>query len=660
MTGTEHHRLPLRTLTAVATGEVDASDVALLTAARRSRALLALVGVYELTPALDQLPNDWPRTGLPPTLPRTAWKLLCAVQRAHPAAADAVLADPMVGGRALQLLRRISHGAGPPGPDVPLRAEAGLAGSLAAAAAIRSGTRCSLRVPAYRGRLWLPSLGQTGRVARGEWAVVGVECTARETVVFGDSGSVRLPKALHLPSEGWHPLPGVELPGGAGTVTLDTLCPHRDYRALRDPAPLSDSALDQWRHLICRAAELLAEGHPPSRRLVWGSIHCLVPAAAPSPAHPVSATVPDTFGAVMMSLPPDAPTAAATLIHEAHHQLLAAADDVTPLLDQDRPGPEPLHFAPWRRDPRPLRGLLYGTHATAGITAFWHRQRTPGDDRADFEFAHHRWQLRVGLTALHSCDRLTEAGAHLVSALDAQAARWWPERVAELPGALAARCRADLAATWRATHLTVSGTDADALARRWQAGEPPPAVLPPVRLTPARTQSRVLSRLWLTRLWLTDRAAFDRLRADLNAGVSDLWGAGELTPADAALVAGDREEARGLFLKAVDPLSAPVNVSDWVGLGLVQHNATHHGTSHHATSQHDTSHHTDTHPVETHHGEPGEPLLERPELVVAVHAALLRADAHPPGPQELARWFTPPGAGDGDSHAERVDVAVGP
>ncbi|CAM5266286.1 HEXXH motif domain-containing protein [Streptomyces spiroverticillatus] len=630
MSDTEHHRLPLRTLTAVATGEVDASDVALLTAARRSRTLLALVGAYELTPALDRLPNDWPRTGLPPTLPRTAWKLLCAVQRADPAAADAVLADPMVGGRALQLLRRISHGAKSSGPDVPLRAEAGLAGSLAAAAAIRSGTRCSLRVPAHRGRLWLPSLGLTGRVARGEWAVVGVECTERETVVFGDSGSVRLPGALHLPSEGWHPLPGVELPGGSGTVTLDHLSPQRDYRSLLDPAPLPPDELDRWRQLLADASELLRADHPPAHRLVWGAVRCLVPAAATS-THPVSATAPDTFGAVVMSLPPDAPTAAATLVHEAHHQLLAAVDDLTPLLDQGRPGPEPLHFAPWRRDPRPLRGLVYGTHATAGITAFWHRRRTPGDDRAAFEFAYHRWQLRVALTALHSSDRLTLAGAHLVSALDGQAAPWWPERVAELPGALAAQCCADLVASWRAAHLAVAETDADALARRWLAGEPPPAVLPPVRLVPARAQSRVLSRLWLTRLWLTDRPAFDRLRAELEAGTSDLWGAGELTVADAALVAGDREEARGLFLKAADPLSTPVNVSDWVGLGLV---------------------HDET--------PPGNLLLERPELVVAVHAALLRAGTHPPGPHELARWFAPPGPGGAGSHAERVDVAVGP
>jgi HEXXH motif-containing protein len=631
----EQHRLPPRTLTAIATGETDASDVALLTATRRSRLLLALVGAYELPPVQDRLPDDWPRTGTPPTLPRTAWKLLCGIQRAHPAAVEAVLSDPTVSGWVLQLLRRLGHDTGSAGQDAPLWADFALIGSLSAAAAIRSGTRCSLRVPARRGRLWLPSLGVTGRVARGEWAVVGVERTARGTVVFGDSGSVRLPKQLSRPSEGWEPLPRVDPADGIDGVALDHLSPHRDFHSLRDPARLSADALAGWRQLVAEATELLREDHPPSHLLVRAAIRSLVPVAAPSPERPVSATVPEAYGLVIMSLPPDASTTAATLVHESYHQLLAAADDVTPLLALRRTGPEPLHFAPWREDPRPLRGLLYGTHATAGMTAFWQRRRGAEGDRADFEFAFHRWQLRVSLAALHSADGLTPEGGLLVCALTGQAARWWPEQVAKAPGELAARCCADLAATWRATHLTVGGPDADLLARRWLAGEPPPGILPAARLAPAYPKSRLLARRWLTRLWLADPAAFGRLRTEFAAGAVDRWGAAEMTPGDLALVAGDRQEARALFHRATDLAGQPANVSDWVGLGLAL-------------------------------PEPG-PLVERPELVIALYGALLRAGTHPPGPQELARWLAPPARGAPAprseaprSEAECVDVAVGP
>ena len=628
MNDAEHHRLLLRTLTAVATGEVEESDLALLTSFRRSRLLIALAGTYEPPLATRTAPDDRPLTGAPATLPRAAWGLLCGIQRECPDAVESVLNDPMVGGWALQLLRRLSHGTGTTGQDAPLWADVGLISSLAAAAAIRSGTRCSLRVPAHRGRLWLPSLGLTGRVARGEWAVVGVECTARGTAVFGDSGSVRLPQPLTRASEGWEPLTRVGLPDGGDGMALDHLAPHRDFRALRDPARLPEEAVSRWRQLVADAVTLLDEDHPPSRRLVRSAVRSLVPTAASSPARPVSVTVPDAFGVIMMSLPPDASTAAATLVHEAYHQLLAASGDLTPFLRPRTTGPEALHFAPWREDPRPLRGLVYGTHATTGLTAFWNRRRAHEEDRADFEFALHRWQLRIALASLHSAQGLTPAGAQLVSALSGQAADWWPEQVTGTPAELSAQCCDDVAATWRASHLRVDGPDADALARRWLAGEPPPLVLPPARLTPARPQSRLFPRRWLTRLWLTDRAAFDRLRTDLDSGAVDRWGAGELTPADAALVAGDRAEARALFRKAADPLGRPVNVSDWVGLGLSLR-------------------------------EPGGLLVERPELVMSLYEGLLRAGTHPPGPQELARWFAPAVRGPA-SEAERVDVAVGP
>ncbi|MCX5204502.1 HEXXH motif-containing putative peptide modification protein [Streptomyces sp. NBC_00237] len=611
MNGTEHHRLPPRTLTAVATGEVEAADLELLTATRRSRLLLALAGLYGEPAPAPHPPDGQPPSAAPPPLPRAAWSLLCGIQRTHPAAVETVLNDPMVSAWALELLRRVSHGASAMGQDTPLWADTGLIGSLAAAAAALSRTRCSLRAPAHRGRLWLPSLGLTGRVARGTWATVSVECSAQGTVVFGDGGSVRLPDDLAEPSEGWEPLPYAELPDGAGKVALDHLAPNRDFRGLRDPVALSAKTASRWRQLVLEAALLLREEHTPSYRLLCGAVRSLVPVPPPSPARPVSATAPDAYGAITLSLPEDAPVTAATLVHESYHQLLAAVDDVAPLLAPRPTGPEPFHFAPWREDPRPLRGLLYGTHATAGLTAFWRRHRAAGGERADFEFAFHRWQLRVALAALHSARGLTSTGLHLVAELTGQASAWWPEQVAPGPARVAERHCADVTATWRATHLAVADPDGDALARRWLAGEPPPAVLPPALLSPAHPQSRLAARLWLARLRLTDPNAFDALHAGLESGAGDPWGGvEELSPADAALVAGDRAQARALFLKAGNPLGRPVNVSDWVGLGLAQ-------------------------------DEPG-PLLERPELVIALYAALLRAGTHPPGPLELARWIEPP------------------
>jgi HEXXH motif-containing protein len=636
LSGVEHHHLSPDTLTAVATGEVKASDLALLASSRHSRLLLALTGIYAPPYAAAPPPHDRPHTAVAPTRPHTAWSLLGRIQREHPYAVEKVLDDPMVSAWALQLFRRLTHGTAATGQDVPPWADVGLIGSLATAAAIRAGTRCSLRVPAHRGRLWLPSLGLTGQVARGEWAVVGVECGGRRVAVFGDSGSVRLPESLSGPTEGWEPLP----PLGNGVV-LDHLCPHRDFRALREPAGISPKALSCWRRRVTEAYELLREDHPAAHRVVRGAVRSLVPVDSPGPARPVSATVPDAYGVVLMSLPPDASTTAATLVHESYHQLLVAVDDLTPLLAPDRIGPEPLYFAPWREDPRPLRGLLYGAHATAGITAFWHRRRKQEGPRADFEFALHRWQLRIALAALRNAGGLSPQGGRLVTVLAEQAIGWRPEQVAGVPGELAVRCCRDLVASWRATHLSVGRAAADELARCWLAGEPPPAPLPAARLVPARLRSRLAARIWLARLWTTDRAAFDLLRADLAARRVDRWGATEMTAADAALVAGDADAARALLGEAGDPRGGPVNLSDWIGLGLTEHT-------------------------------PGA-LVERPELVLALHEALVRAQARPPGPLELAGWFAPEFGGEGwggsgglargpapASQGEHVDVAVGP
>jgi HEXXH motif-containing protein len=620
----EPYRLPLRTLFAVATGEVDETDLALLVSAQRSRLLLALAAILELAKHPDE---GRPRDDVPATRPATAWALLGTMQHSAPEAVEAVLHDPTVGAWAFQLLRRLTHGAVVTPTDAPAWAGATLLGSLAAAAAIRARARCSLRVPARDGQLWLPSLGLTGRVGRGDWAVVGVECGPSGTVVFGDSGSVRLPDDLSRPAEGWSPLPRIRVgaqEGAAGGVMLDHLSPYRDFRSLSDPVELSQEALRAWHIMAADSFVRLGQGDPDAHRMVTGTVRSLVPADAPSVLRPISVSVPDAYGLVMISRPSDASVLAATLIHEARHQLLTAVGDLTPLFVPLRDGPEPVYFAPWREDPRPLRGLLYGAHAFAGVTSFWRERRPLEGERADFEFALHRWQLRTALAALRNAPGLTPAGAYVVSALAESSARWWTEPVEGAPGRLAQLCCRDLWAGWRAAHLTVGESEADDLARRWLSGCPPPVSLPAGRALATRSTSRGGARTWLARLWLDDREAFDRVRSDLAAGAVNPWGTAGATPADAALVAGDTEEALERFRRA-DPTPGA-----WTGVGLAAE-------------------------------WPASPLVERPELVLALHAALARIGAEPPGPEELAQWLgSRLGNRRSGSDAQHVDVAVGP
>lgn len=629
MTDAEPFRLPPRTLTAVATGEVSDTDLSLLRSAQRSRLLLALVALLDAPRHPDE---GEPRGRGAPTRPRVSWDLLAHTQRSAPQAVEAVLADPMVGAWVFQLLRHLDHGVATTPTDAPRWAGASLLGALAGAAALRAGTRATLRIPARKGRLWLPSLGVTGSVSRGAWPVVTMECGLRGAAVFGDSGSIRLPQDLTHAADGWFPLPRLDTDHpGPPSLVLDHLSPYRDFRGVTDPIRLSERTLHRWRTLLYESYALLRQDHPAAHRLVAGTVRTVVPVEGPSELRAVSATAPDAYGAVTMSLPTDAPAMAAILIHEARHQILSALAELAPLFVPARHGPQPTYFAPWRGDPRPLRGLLYGAHAFVGVTAFWHALRTHGADRAEFEFALHRRQIRTALAALTNAPGLTRAGGLIVAGLAEETARLGTEPVDGPPGRLADLCWADLCAAWRATHLAVDDDEAAALAHRWLAGRPPPVALPAARLrtshagTPRRSGPGA-ARTWLARLWFTDRSAFHEVRAQLAAGTPHPLGIRDATVADALLASSETDAAHAAYR------SQPPSLDTWIGTAL------------------------------TAPGQACSSFLERPELVLALQAALTHLGVSAPEVHELAAWLnsctTAPSKPRSD--AEQVDVAIGP
>ncbi|MEV4032170.1 aKG-HExxH-type peptide beta-hydroxylase [Streptomyces umbrinus] len=584
--------------------------------------------------APPHLDDSGPQGAQAPTRPSTAWELLAHIQRSAPASVEAVLAEPAVAAWAFQLLRRLNYGAAATSGDAPGWAGATLLGALAGAAALRAGVRATLRIPARKGQLWLPSLGLTGSVSRGAWAVVTMECGPQGSAVFGDSGSIRLPSNLGETTEGWFPLPRIVRggPSGPTAVVLDHLSPYRDFRAVKDPVQLSEQDLHRWRALLSESDALLRRKHAAAHQLVTGIIRTVVPVDGPSELRAISAAAPDSYGAVTMSLPVDAQAMAATLIHEARHHLLSAVAELTPLYVSAREGPQPVYFAPWRDDPRPLRGLLYGAHAFAGVTSFWQARRPYDKDRAEFEFALHRWQLRAALAALANATGLTRAGGLVVAGLMQEAGRMAAEPTSGPPGQTANLCCRDLRATWRAAHLDVDTQEAASLADDWLAGRPPPLTLPAARLRTHRTGAPRASgpgqaRMWLARLRFTDRRAFDEVRAQIAAGTPHPLGIRGATIADAHLITGAQEDA--LYEYRRQPLSAP----SWIGVGLAAGD-----------------------------DEAASLLLERPELVLALHTALTRLGVTAPEPEELASWLgsRSPASGGPPSDAEQIDVAVGP
>ncbi|MGW5197640.1 aKG-HExxH-type peptide beta-hydroxylase [Streptomyces spiralis] len=611
-------------------GQVTDADLALLRSSQRSRLLLALAAILAHRGQPAQKP---PRGASGPTRPATAWDILAHAQRSDPSAVEAVLGDPCVGSWAFPLLRRLRHGAAAAGTQVPHWAETSLFAALAGAAAVRAGIRATVRIPAYHGRVWLPSLGVTESVGRGTWAVATLETGPHGTAAFGDRGSVRLPDDPARPADGWHPLTrpgGSGGPYGAGTVALDHLSPFRDFRSLADPIAPAPQTLERWHELLAECDALLRRDQPEAHRLVAGAIRTIVPVDGPSALRAVSATVPDAHGAVTMSLPLDAAAMAAILIHEARHQLLDALADLTPLFVSVHEGPEPTYFAPWRADARPLRGLLFGAHAFTGVMSFWRTQRGAGNERAEFEAALHHRQVRTALAALrNAAEGLTRAGGLVVEGLATAFHQHGPlEPATTPPRRLAELVHHDEQAAWRVTHLVVDPDEAAFLARRLLAGEPPPARLPPARMRPAGSGTAHPSggqapRTWLARLRCTDGQAFAAVRREVGQQHAHPLGIKGATTGDALLVADEPDAALEWYR------SRPGCAQAWIGIGL----------AHRASS--------------------ARLLVERPELVLALHDAVQDSGVNPPPPESLAEWLGSRRSAPG-SDAQRVDVAVGP
>ncbi|MGW4447408.1 aKG-HExxH-type peptide beta-hydroxylase [Streptomyces sp. NPDC004682] len=624
------HRVSLDSLRAMAAGDASETDLELLCSAQRSQLLLILRAL------LDRGDEGVRRTRHPGGIPsgRDAWRLLCVVEERAPEAVEAVLADPTVMAWALRLLRRLNGAVTGAPSTAPLWADLGQFHALAAAATLRAGVPCVLRVPAHRGLVWLPGAGMAGPVARRRWSEAEIRVDERGAVVQGEDGRITLERRLPDPAPGWRPLrtvrtvrtvPGLT-PGGkpgrrAAGPWLDTVSPYRDFtRYPRSPGRSGDRRLPEWEDRLAGAYALLERESPADAAALGALVRTLVPGSLrrAEGGMVASASSLDAFGAVMLSLPHDVTQTAAVLVHEARHQQLNALLSMVHLVRVPEDGTEETaeerhYYAPWRSDPRPVKGLLHGVFAFAGVGRFWrthrHHASGPEADRVDFEFAVLRDQLTEAVAALRSDDRLTEAGRLFADGIAAQVAGWQDDEVAAGPAALAGHYCALRRAVWRARHLEIPFAEAERLAKAWESGAAAPA-LPPSVLHARPGLIRPDTFGPLARIRLSAPADFADRREEADES-------GEPSPrAECAAVAGDTDLAARRYAEWT--ARDPEDVEAWIGAAL-------------------------TVPAESRG--PGDALLlSRPEAVTALHQALRTAGATPPAPADLAAWLA--GAGE--------------
>jgi hypothetical protein len=368
-------------------------------------------------------------------------------------------------------------------------------------------------------------------------------------------------------------------------VALDHADPQLDLYGARAAKP-GAAETRAWRQRLTGALRLIVRVDPVLAHALTTGLTTIVPLLDRTDGRPRSATSGWAFGAIALSLPPDAESCADGLVHEFRHALLGVVDDHVPLLV---PNTDELYYSPWREDPRPLSGLLFGCHAYVGLIDLWRRRADTGKIA--------RWLGPTATAAEHlwDSDALSEGGRILVAALR-ERLREWSRPWGGEPAADVARCAADAAADhrlrWRLRHLEPDPGALRELAEAWIDGHHRVSVpvrsrvvAEPVRPLPPGPRARLL---------------------ELGCG-----GYGDappaLHPADRALLDGRYAEAA----EAYEHLIVTGDDSDaWAGIALCRLR------------------------LRT----PG-PLAHRPEVVAGLHARLLARTGRRVAPGRLDHWL---------------------
>ncbi|WP_067566670.1 HEXXH motif domain-containing protein [Nocardia acidivorans] len=484
-----------------------------------------------------------------------AYGRLLELQRSHPETVQALLAYPHTG----VWLSRVLHRARAEGGDsaavqaIPLWADLGYLGWLAAAGTMASSAGGSLRVVVRDGVVMLPGIGLARVGAVGEFGHRELRWEDGSIEFGTEAGElIRVAFPVHESGVAWRPLRRLRPGSGEPEVLFDELDPFR-YLHSDPPAPLATDEIDTWRTAFADAWRLLRHDHPRYLTPMRGCLRMITPLTARPVAASTSHTAYHGVGCVYTTAPADPCTLAMSLIHEIQHSKFAMLTDQVLLFDND----ETCRFyAPWRDDPRPILGLLHGIYAFFGVTDFWRVHRYADCHRSMLshtEFELWRRQLAVAIAQAQGSGLLTATGARLAATLSAGAEPWSREEVPDQARRAASEIMTAHRTFWQVRNRSVRDADLVELTERWLARTAPGIVLPPARDVDQSTIPERHRRLHLSaQLKLNDPAAARTIaRPDQPRG-------------DHAYLAGEWSAAVEMYALelAIDPLRPQL----WAGL----------------------------------------------------------------------------------------------
>lgn len=505
-----YHHMTEADLGAVATGRYTNDIIVLLEAAEYSKNVLLLEMIRR---TVQQAGSSIASKVLQSTI-----KALSDVQAHSPNVVTRLLRMPHFGYWAAYSLTRMRSGSHSDQLISPVaQAELGYVAGFAAVSALLTGHHLDVLLPVLNGTVFLPTLGEIRLRGGPEPAWLRLKVSGASTELVLGSSIIKVPIDASAPVNNdqflWIPTPRLQTTykGLALSVLLEGSDP---FLARLGPMPSqrTQQSIEIWQKCLDAAWQLLTRRHHTLARALARGVTTLIPLNELRPNNPISAASGWAWGAIALSAPSEPLSLAETLIHEFHHLLLGAIEDIEPLIfGNDRE----VYYSPWRGDPRPLPGILQGSYAFLGVTAFWRTEYRNGQAKtrshAEIAFSLGRRNVLDALNTLNESSALTAAGHFFVAAMRNRLDSWLREPVSEWAEAVASEIDAEHRLRWRLNNTQPKQATVDSLTEAWLAelaGSPglvrPPTSAPPKALphmptyVPIMSSSNLLRRTYVT------------------------------------------------------------------------------------------------------------------------------------------------------------------
>lgn len=325
------------------------------------------------------------------------WRLLAALDTEYPEAVQEVLTYPFIQAWA-------THCLDPQGTADDL--DRAHLGGVAASVALRAGVELEVSLPVRDGAVFLPSAGAfvvapgTGPVARVRISPSGVTCAGSA----GHWQAVRRVRAAGL------------------SVAVDDVDPFRDCHAWVPAGRLSSASWGSWQRALPAAVGRLTSELPDYARVLHAGLRSVVPILPEAAGLRLSGSTREAFGAAAVALPDDPRSLGELLVHEMQHVKLAALADQFDLFDR---ADGRLFPVPWRRDKRPIYGLLHGTYAHLAVAELWRARAVALPDRPTVDrYLTYRSWVEDEIGVMQAAGSLLPAGERFVEGMRGTVNGW--------------------------------------------------------------------------------------------------------------------------------------------------------------------------------------------------------------------------------------------